>query len=47
LRDGLDLALADNPNAGDRMALDDIVITPAPATLSLLVLGTPGWTRRR
>ncbi len=39
--------LEDNPNPGDWAAFDNIVITPEPATLSLLALGGLALLRRR
>lgn len=41
------IALADNPNPGDWMQIDDISIIPAPAGLSLLALAAVGMRRRR
>ena len=39
--------LADNPNPGDWAAFDDIVITPEPATIGLLLIGGLALLRRR
>lgn len=39
--------LVDNPNPGDWAAFDNIVITPEPGTISLLVLGGLALLRRR
>ena len=39
--------LSDNPNPGDWAAFDNIVITPEPGTISLLMLGGLALLRRR
>ena len=41
------VAIADNPNPGDYMLIDDIVITPAPGALALMGLGGFVAIRRR
>ena len=41
------VALVDNPNPGDWMAIDDISIVPAPGTLALLGLAGLAARRRR
>jgi len=41
------IPLAENPNPGDWLHLDDIYITPEPSTLSVLVLGAVALLRRR
>lgn len=41
------IALADNPNPGDWMHIDNISIVPAPASLTLLALAGLGIRRRR
>jgi hypothetical protein len=39
--------LSANPNPGDWVMYDDVVVTPEPATLSLLALGGLALMRRR